>query len=113
MPRKVDRTSPPPPKTFTLFSKRFPRIAEAWATLGEAGVEGPLEPKMARLVKLAVSIGARSEGATHSAVRKARGAGATPDEIYQVVALAASTVGLPNAVAAFTWIEDELSSSSR
>ena len=31
----------------------------------------------------------------------------------QVVALAASTVGLPNAVAAFTWIEDELSSSSR
>ena len=109
MPRK--ERSPRPPKTFALFSRRFPRIAAAWEMLGEAGLDGPLDLKVSRLVKLAVSIGARSEGATHSAVRKARAAGATPEEIYQVVALAASTVGLPNAVAAFTWVEDELSPS--
>ena len=98
----------PPPKTFEVFSKRFPRIAEAWSLLGEAGLEGPVDEKTCRLIKLAVSIGARSEGATHSAVRKALAAGAGADEIHQVVALAASTVGLPNAVAAFTWVEDSL-----
>lgn len=99
-----------PPKTFDLFSKRFPKIAQAWSLLGEAGVEGPLDEKTCRLLKLAVSIGAKSEGGTHSAVRKALGAGASPEEIFQVVALAASTVGLPNAVAAFTWVEDVLKS---
>jgi alkylhydroperoxidase/carboxymuconolactone decarboxylase family protein YurZ len=109
--KKKDPTAPPPPKAFHSFSERFPRIAEAWAILGEAGTEGPLDPRTARLIKLAASIGARSEGATHSAVRKARAAGATPEEIYQVVALAASTVGLPNAVAAFTWVEDQLASA--
>jgi alkylhydroperoxidase/carboxymuconolactone decarboxylase family protein YurZ len=97
-----------PPKTFEAFSKRFPKIGEAWDLLGEAGLGGPLDEKTCRLIKLAVSIGARSEGATHSAVRKAVGAGAKPEELYQVVALAASTVGLPNAVAAWTWVEDVL-----
>ena len=41
-------------------------------------------------------------------VRKALAAGVAPEEIYQAVALAASTIGLPGAVAAFTWVEDEL-----
>lgn len=101
-------STPRPPKTFTIFQKRFPRIAEAWELLGKAGIEGPLGEKQARLVKLGISMGLRSEGATHSAVRKALAAGATREELYQVVALAASTIGLPNAVAAFTWIEDVL-----
>ena len=35
-------------------------------------------------------------------------AGARPEEIYQVVALAAGALGLPSAVAAFTWVEEEL-----
>ena len=99
---------PPPPKTFTEFSKRFPQVAEAWSLLGTAGVAGPLDKKMARLIKLGISIASRSEGATHSATRKALASGASHDEIYQVVALAASTIGLPNAVAAFSWIQDEI-----
>jgi len=99
---------PGPPKAFVDFSKRFPRIAEAWDLLGEGGSAGPLDEKTTRLVKLGISIANRSEGATHSAARKARAAGATPSEIYQVVALAASTIGLPSAVAAYTWIRDEL-----
>ncbi len=98
--------TPPPPKTFEVFSKRFPKVGEAWNLLGEAGLDGPLDEKTCRLIKLAVSIGVRSEGATHSAVRKAFAAGAQAEEIHQVVALAASTIGLPNAVAAFTWVED-------
>ncbi len=102
----MNQEIPGPPKAFQDFSERFPKINEAWNLLGEASEDGPLDAKTRRLVKLAVSIGVRSEGATHSAVRKARAAGASPEEIYQVVALAASTIGLPNAVAAFTWIED-------
>ena len=62
-------------------------------------------------MKLAIAIGTRSEGATHSAVRKAIAAGVSTDEIHQVVALSASNLGLPGAVAAFTWIEDELKSA--
>jgi len=103
---------PGPPRTYVAFSKRFPEIARAWELLGEAGTHGPLDRKTARLVKIGISIAARSEGATHSAVRKALAEGASPDEIHQVVALAASTIGLPNAVAAFTWVEDVIGSET-
>jgi alkylhydroperoxidase/carboxymuconolactone decarboxylase family protein YurZ len=97
-----------PPKPFRDFSERFPKIAQAWELLSEAGAQGPLDGKTQRLIKLAVSIGSRTEGATHSATRKALQADASPEELFQVIALAASTVGLPNAVAAFTWVEDVL-----
>jgi 4-carboxymuconolactone decarboxylase len=97
---------PPPPDTFQEFADRFPRLAEAWRVAGEASGAGPLDQKTGRLVKLAVSIGALREGGVHSAVRKAVAAGATREEIDQVLALAASTIGFPAAVAAFTWIRD-------
>ena len=102
----MSQKTPGPPKAFQEFSQRFPKIHEAWNLLGEASDDGPLDEKTRRLVKLGVAVGVRAEGATHSAVRKALAAGATPEELYQVVALAASTIGLPNAVAAFTWVED-------
>jgi alkylhydroperoxidase/carboxymuconolactone decarboxylase family protein YurZ len=97
-----------PPRTFFSFTRRYPQIGEAWELLGEAGDAGPLDPKMARLVKLGIHIATRSEGGTHAAVRKELLAGARPEEIYQVLALAAGALGLPNAVAAFTWVEEEL-----
>ncbi len=99
---------PSPPNAFTAFSQRFPEAARAWDLLSEGGRSGPLDDKSCRLIKLAIAIGVRSQGATHSGVRKCLAAGASAEEIYQVVALAASTMGLPNAVAAFTWVEDEL-----
>jgi alkylhydroperoxidase/carboxymuconolactone decarboxylase family protein YurZ len=55
-----------------------------------------------------VAIGALREGPVHSGVRKARALGIAREEIEQVVALAAGTLGLPAVVAAFTWVEDEL-----
>ena len=57
-------------------------------------------------MKLAVSIGAMREGSVHSSVRKARDAGATLEEMEQAVAIAASVIGLPSAVAVWTWIRD-------
>ena len=97
---------PPPPDTFAEFCQRFPQVAEAWRLVGEASGAGPLDEKAGRLVKLAVSIGALREGAVHSAVRKAVAAGATREEIDQVLALAVSTIGFPAAVAAYTWVRD-------
>jgi len=102
-----------PPRAFLDFSVQFPKAAAAWDLLREAGRDGPLDAKTCRLIKLAIAIASHSTGATHSASRKAVAAGVTRDEIYQVVALAASTVGLPAAVAAFTWVEDVIPSSGK
>lgn len=99
---------PTPPDTFVEFCRRFPKVAEAWRLAGEAGRDGPLDEKAGRLVKLAVSVGAMREGAVHSAVRKAVAAGATRAEVEQVLALAASTLGFPATVAAYSWVRDVL-----
>jgi alkylhydroperoxidase/carboxymuconolactone decarboxylase family protein YurZ len=100
--------SPKPPKTYELFVRRYPKLAEAWEKIGEAGKEGPLDGKTARLVKLAIAMGAMREGAVHSSVRKALGGGISVAEIEQAVALAASTLGMPATVAIFTWVHDEI-----
>ncbi len=98
--------TPGAPRTFDEFSEKFPKIREAWDLLGDAGSEGPLDDKTARLVKLAINIGAMREGGVRSAVRKARQQGATDEEMRQVVALAASVIGMPSTVAVWTWIRD-------
>ena len=95
-----------PPAVHRAFVSRFPRLGEAWDLVNEEGGAGPLDGKTQRLVKLAVAIGAMREGAVHSGVRKARDAGASLAEVEQVVALAASTIGLPAAVAVWTWVRD-------
>lgn len=99
---------PKPPQTYEEFTGRFPGLKDAWDAIGRAGEQGPLDAKTQRLVKLAVAIGAQREGAAHSSVRKGLARGVTREEMEQVVALAAGTVGLPAAVAAFTWIRDIL-----
>ena len=97
---------PKPPQTYEEFTGRFPALKEAWDALGRAGERGPLDARTRRLVKLAVAIGAQREGAAHSSVRKGLAQGLTREELEQVVVLAAGTIGLPAAVAAFTWIRD-------
>jgi len=99
---------PKPPDTFMEFVTRFPDIGRAWEAARQAEKTGPLDEKACRLVKLAVAIGGRSEGAVHSAARKAVAAGVTAAEVEQVVALAASTIGFPRAVAAYTWVREVL-----
>ncbi len=103
---------PKPPKTYEAFIARFPALAEAWSKLADAGTKGPLDAKTQRLVKLALAIGAMREGAVHASLRKARGLGITREEIDQVLALAAGTLGMPAVVAAFTWVNDVFESST-
>ena len=95
------------PEAYQRFVDQFPEVAEAVETLGEkATAAGPLDAKTARLVKLALSIGMKSEGAVHAGVRKALKAGATPEELYHVAILAISSIGFPSANAAITWVRD-------
>jgi alkylhydroperoxidase/carboxymuconolactone decarboxylase family protein YurZ len=100
-------TNSRPPAVHQRFVARFPRLGKAWDLANEEGGTGPLDEKTQRLVKLAVAIGAMREGAVHSGVRKARAAGASLAEMEQVVALAASAIGLPSAVAVWTWVHDQ------
>ena len=97
---------PKPPRTYDEFSETFPTLRKAWDLMGDAAKEGPLDPRAARLIKLGVAIGAMREGAVHSSARKARALGATNEELNQVVALAASVIGMPSAVAVWTWLRD-------
>ncbi len=97
-----------PPKTYEKFVERFPELGQAWDLIREGESKGLFDERTLRLLKLAVAIGAKSEGTVHSAVRKAVAAGIAPEEIEQVAALSASTIGLPSAVAAFSWAHDVL-----
>ena len=102
------------PPAYRRFVRRFPGLGKAWEQLGDAGAEaGPLDVKTQRLIKLALAIGSRQEGAVHSGVRKALAAGASTTEVEQVVALAASLIGLPAAVAAFCWVSEEAAATGR
>jgi alkylhydroperoxidase/carboxymuconolactone decarboxylase family protein YurZ len=95
------------PKAVNQFRKRHADVWRAFNELGESCHQaGPLDEKTRRLVKLALSIGAGLEGATHSAVRNARKSGVNTDEMEHVVLLAITTLGLPAATRAWTWITD-------
>ena len=90
-----------------------PAVWRAYEQLGQACSEaGPLSGASLHCVKLALAIGAGSEGAVHSHVRRALEAGVEPDAIHHVAYLAATTLGFPRAVAALTWIDDILSAAS-
>ncbi len=89
------------------LAKKHPKIWKAYSALGEALAEaGPLDSRTRRLVKLALAVGAQSEGAVHSHARQALGDGLSGEEIKHVALLAATTLGFPKAIAALSWIED-------
>jgi alkylhydroperoxidase/carboxymuconolactone decarboxylase family protein YurZ len=98
---------PKPPRTYDEFSETFPSLRKAWDALGDAAKEGPLDDRTARLVKLGVAIGAMREGAVHSSARKARALDISEAELNQVVAIAASIIGMPSTVAVWTWVRDK------
>ena len=100
------------PSSVLSFEKKHPAVWEAFARLGEACHEtGPLDEKTRRLVKLALAIALRHEGAVHSAARNALKSGVTREEMEQVAILAITTIGWPAAHAAMTWIDDDLAKS--
>jgi 4-carboxymuconolactone decarboxylase len=108
-----ERKPPRAPKTYDRFVAEFPKLGEAWEAMRAAEQAGPFSEREVRLLKLAVAIGSQKEGPVHSSVRKARAGGCSDVEIRHVVALAASTIGLPPAVAAYSWVIEELEKGAR
>ncbi len=97
---------PKAPKPYRDFVKRYPALASAWESINEAGTHGPIDPRTARLVKLASAMGAMREGAVRAGTRKAVAEGIPLAEIEQLVPLTAATIGMPSAVACWTWMRD-------
>jgi alkylhydroperoxidase/carboxymuconolactone decarboxylase family protein YurZ len=88
-------------------AESWPEVWRAYAALGEAcSKAGPVSGEAQRLVKLALAIGAFSQGGVHSHCRRALAEGVSPEALKQVALLAIPTLGFPRAVAALTWIED-------
>jgi alkylhydroperoxidase/carboxymuconolactone decarboxylase family protein YurZ len=101
------------PKAARGDAEHHPEIWKAYTALGKAcAAAGPLTERERRLVKLALAIGAGSEGAVHSHARRGQAEGLEPEALRQVALLGIGTLGLPRAVAAGTWIEDVLDASS-
>lgn len=95
------------PRAAMNVIENYPAIWEAYSKLGEACANaGPLDARTTRLIKLALAIGAASEGATHSHVRRALDEGLSKETVKHVAMLAIPTLGFPRASAALTWIED-------
>jgi alkylhydroperoxidase/carboxymuconolactone decarboxylase family protein YurZ len=96
------------------IAKKYPHVWAAYEQLGEAcATSGPLDARALRLVKLAIAIGAESEGAVHSHVRRGLDEGLSADELLHVSLLAIPSLGLAKAVAAMTWIEDIVKGGER
>jgi 4-carboxymuconolactone decarboxylase len=97
------------PKRFLDFQKQYPQVYRAYKLLGESVNEaGPLDKKTRSLLRLAIAVGARHEGAVHSHTRRALEAGIKPEEIRHAVLLAVTTIGFPNMMAAQSWVDDVL-----
>lgn len=96
------------PATAGDIAENHPDVWSAYSALGKAAAEaGPLNDRERRLVKLALAIGANSEGGVHSHVRRARAEGLEDSALEQVALLAIPTLGFPRAAAAYTWIGDQ------
>ena len=95
------------PGSFMDLAREYPDLGNAFKDLGDqCHRSGPLEEKTRRLVKLAIAVGTGSEGGVHSAVRNALRSGVSKEEIMHVGILAITTIGIPHAMAAITWIKD-------
>ena len=102
------------PRPYEWFKKNYPEIWQAYDKLAAMSHgAGPLGAKERELVKLAMDIGARREGAVHSHTRRALEQGATKEEICHLVLMGLTTLGFPSTIAALTWVKDELDGRAR
>ena len=102
------------PEIYQQFERRFPKVKDSFDALGAAEHDaGPLAEKERRLVKLGIAVGAESEGAVRSHVRKLLGIGASEEEILHTIILALTTIGFPATNAALSWAEEVLAEEAR
>ncbi|NUU38463.1 carboxymuconolactone decarboxylase family protein [Pseudomonas sp. C2B4] len=94
-------------KTYENLKRQYPDYLDAVEALGTAVRHaGPLDEKTVQLIQLGAAASIRSEGAVHSHTRRAREAGATPEQIRHALIALTSTIGFPTVVAAISWADD-------
>jgi 4-carboxymuconolactone decarboxylase len=92
------------PKIYDDFLYDFESVSDAYLKLGdELHSAGPLDKRSRTLVKIGVAVGAESEGAVRSHVRKALEEGLTREEIEHAILLSLTTAGFPRMIAALKW----------
>ena len=102
-----DAPEVPLPNMAGRIAREHPEVWKSFQRLGEATSDaGPLDDRSKRLVNLALAIGADSEGATHSHVRRALSEGVSREELEHVAYLAITTLGWPRAARGLAWIRD-------
>jgi len=95
------------PKPYRQMHNSYPDMMKAYEAFALAVRQaGPLTEREISLVKLAISIGAGLEGASHSHCRKALEAGCNEDDLRHVAILSAPTIGFPTMMRAKSWVED-------
>lgn len=101
------------PPVVQKIARDYPEVWAAYNELGRAAAAvDPLEARQERLLKLALTVGARLEGAVRAHTRRSRAAGIDVRALKQVALLAIPTIGWPSAVAAMSWIEDEFTDAT-
>lgn len=97
------------PGPFRRFVEAYPECGMTYEALAAASREAAgFQEKDAELLKLALAMGSRLEGAVHSHARRALEAGATAAEVRGVALLGLTTLGLPHSMMGTSWIEDVL-----
>lgn len=95
------------PKPYKQMHQTYPELMQAYENFGKQTRDaGPLSQREVSLVKLAISIGAGLQGASHSHCRKAIEAGCSPADLRHVAILSAPTIGFPTMMRARSWVED-------
>jgi len=102
------------PRPYSEFAKTHAAVTDAYDRLGEAvRAAGPLSERDVSLVKLAIAIGARMEGATHAHGRKALAQGLDAATLEHVAILSCPTIGFPSMMMALGWVRDVTSKGNR
>jgi alkylhydroperoxidase/carboxymuconolactone decarboxylase family protein YurZ len=97
------------PKPWQRLGEQYPAVVDAYERLRQVcNSAGPLDEPAVALVKLAVSIGSRSERTVHIHSKKALCAGVEADALRQVALVALPTIGLPAALDALKWVEESI-----
>lgn len=105
---------PMPPTPYQGIRRRYRAVVEAYERLSAVCHEsGPLPPKVRALVKLALALGARMEGAAHAHTRLALAAGWPPSAVRHVALLATTTLGFPTMMTCHSLVEDVLTGKGR
>jgi 4-carboxymuconolactone decarboxylase len=97
------------PRAWAQLEHDYPEVVAAYNLLSEVCRHaGPLDESMVALLKLAVSVGCRSQRTVHAHAKKALRAGADPCALRQIAMTALPTIGLPAALDALRWIDDSI-----